>query len=397
VKIRLFGRRRIELGGGTHFAGMADALRKITTIGHLVESVDMRDAAEVDRAAASSADGDVNIWFQFHSRMLSVRGARIIWAIFESDWLSRNYVDFLNGSAHAVWVPSQWGREVLVASGVSADRIDVVPEGIDPDLYHDRQRGALVDGSRPFTFLTVGRFAKRKAYPELLSGFAQAFGGDPSVQLVIKADFFQAPEKKRSDFERLVSEYGLANVKLVWGAWSTEQMANLYAESDAFVNPSRAEAWGLPCLEAIASGLPVAAVCYSGVTEYLREATDSVAAIDYSLVPIDDPEFLKNWPTLVGSPARWAQPSVASIAECLHLLRDRNEAYRVAAQINSSRIRQQFSWASAAARATESIVRRRLIQLQPLDALQSNVVRRAYNRAVRPLLRKLSRAVGRKN
>jgi glycosyltransferase involved in cell wall biosynthesis len=382
---------------------MADALRRISIIGSFVDEVDVGDATQVERAAASSAEGDVNIWFGLHPRTLSIRGARIVWAIFESDCLSQNYVEFLNQSAHVVWVPSHWGRGVLLASGVPADRIDVVPEGVDADLYHDHARGALVRHGRPFRFLAVGKFEKRKAYAELLSAFAQAFAGDASVQLVIKADYFlSGAEKKRSELSRLVAESGLANVRLLWGAWSSEQLANLYTDCDAFVMPSRAEAWGLPGLEAIASGLPVAAVCYSGVTEYLREVTDSVAAIEYSLVPIDDPEFFKFWPTLVGVPVRWAQPSVASIAECLRSLKDRHDAYRKAAHVNSLKIRQQFSWASAAARAMDSIVGRQLMRLQPGErstgsralAGKARVARNAYPGWARPLARQLARALG---
>lgn len=31
---------------------------------------------------------------------------------------------------HEVWVPSEWQRDTFVASGVEADKIRVVPEGV---------------------------------------------------------------------------------------------------------------------------------------------------------------------------------------------------------------------------------------------------------------------------
>jgi glycosyltransferase involved in cell wall biosynthesis len=364
MKIRLLGQRNI-LGKGTHFAGMVDAMRKLAFIGEWVEEVDPTDVAQFERAVASSSGRDVNIWFLGHPKITSLRGVRVIWAIFEADSLPRDFVGLLNQIAHVVWVPSQWGLDVLVASGVASERIDVVPEGVDPHLYHGHIRHALACAPRPFRFLTVGKFEKRKSYEELLAAFARAFAGQASVELVLKADHFLDHERKKAELTKLVADSGLGNVTLLWGGWQPDRLAALYNHCQAFVFPSRAEAWGLPALEAIASGLPLAAVFYGGATEYLVEVRDSCAEIAYELQPIDDVEFLQHWPDAEGSRSRWARPSVTSLAECLRALHARYDTYREAALRNSLLVRQRFSWASAASKALECLARRRVIQITP--------------------------------
>ena len=76
------------------------------------------------------------------------------------------------------------------------------------------------------------------------------------VELGIKADWFLMPSQTK-ELSRLVTSFGLSNLRLYAGEWSPEQLAALYSYSDAFVLPTKAEAWGLPLLEAAATGLPI--------------------------------------------------------------------------------------------------------------------------------------------
>jgi len=71
--------------------------------------------------------------------------------------------------------------------------------------------------------------------------------------------------------QRLGSSPGaLARVEVV-EELSREGLAEEYRGADAFVLASRGEGWCLPCVEAMASGLPTLTTNYSGPAAYLTE------------------------------------------------------------------------------------------------------------------------------
>ena len=57
----------------------------------------------------------------------------------------------------------------------------------------------------------------------------------------------------------------------------------MYAQSDAFVMPTRGEGWGLPICEAMAMGLPVVATNFSGPTAYLTRANSHPLRVERRL------------------------------------------------------------------------------------------------------------------
>ena len=347
MKIRLLGQRN-ALGGGVHFAEFANELKSLRLLGWVVEEVDAAQLPALENAVRQSTPEDVNIWFWRHPAVSYIKGTRVLWAIFESDRLPADYVAYLRDNAHVVWVPSEWGKGVLIEAGIDPVIIDVVPEGVNPRNYHPFLRAKRDPGAKPFRFLSVGKYEERKAYRALLEGFAHAFGNNSDVQLILKADYFLKFEQKKAELEALVRSMGLSNVQMLWGEFNPDMLFALYNHADAFVFPSRAEGWGLPLIEAMATGLPVITTFYSGHTEFLRHVESSILKVDYDLEVINDPEFHGYWPQLRETGARWAAPRVESIAANLRRVVDDFEACRDAAERASHALRLGFSWRQAA-------------------------------------------------
>jgi len=82
------------------------------------------------------------------------------------------------------------------------------------------------------------------------------------------------------------------------GRVSDEELADLYTAAACFVFPSRYEGFGLPCLEAMACGCPVAAFRNSSVIAVVGEAG--------VLVEDGNAEALgRAAADLIGEPERW--------------------------------------------------------------------------------------------
>jgi glycosyltransferase involved in cell wall biosynthesis len=107
--------------------------------------------------------------------------------------------------------------------------------------------------------LFVGALDVRKDPGSLLRAWNAARGVLPGLDLVVAGDpGRQAPSK-------------MPGARLL-GRVSDEELADLYTAAGCFVFPSRYEGFGLPCLEAMACGCPVAAFGNSSLPEVVDDA-----------------------------------------------------------------------------------------------------------------------------
>ena len=123
--------------------------------------------------------------------------------------------------------------------------------GVDTALFHPR----AIDLCLPVpVFLSVGRIAVEKNLEAFL-------GLDlPGTKLVV------GDGPARSALERRYPD------AVFLGARHGEELAEIYAAADMFVFPSRTDTFGLVLLEALASGLPVAAFPVAGPRDVIGTA-----------------------------------------------------------------------------------------------------------------------------
>jgi glycosyltransferase involved in cell wall biosynthesis len=353
MKIHLIGQRNSS-GIGNHFASFADAIGSLDSIGSCVHELDFQDPDAIVGAARASTDQDVTISFVGMNIEDLFQGLRIQWIVFES---TRIPVDVLRSAENAdvVWVPSRWGRDILIANGIDKKKIDVVREGVNHNLFHPHARRLE---QRPFRFLMVGKYEIRKSYPEIFEAFAAEFGNDPEVELVMKSDYFKHPEVKAQQMIEALKSHKFTNWRLNWGYVDLVDIADMYRTADVFLSAPRGEAWGLPIIEAAASGLPIISTMYSGHAEFLKPIKTSVVDVAWNLGAVDCPEYQGYYPFPDGDWGRWAIPRVGSIRDAMRTAYDNRRALSQQALKNSTIIRKEFSWSASADSAVESLERR---------------------------------------
>ena len=357
MKIRLIGQRN-NLGIGVHYRNFADALRGVRCWGARVEEIDCTDHAALLRAGAESQDQDVNICFVSMPLQNHYRGTNIQWIVFESDRIPEIILPTLQ-NADRVWVPSDWGYRILMQHGLDPKRCSVVQEGVDTNLYHAWYPRESRDQIR---FLSVGKYEQRKSITETIQAWAQAFGADPSVHLTIKTDHFVDQDLKQRQIRQQLNDLALTNVTVFWGAATQEFLIRLYQESDVFVLPTKGEGWGLPLIEAAASGLPIITTEWGAHTQFLDRCRSSCIFVKHDLVPIQCPEYQRFYPQ-AGDWGQWAQPRIDSIAQALVTARDQIQVLRPQAQINAGVLRQEFGWPQSVARALDVLHQQGLLTI----------------------------------
>jgi glycosyltransferase involved in cell wall biosynthesis len=348
VKIRLIGQRN-NTGIGIHYACFADQLKQIQGIGKCVEEIDFQNSEQVEQAIADSCPEDINISFVAANISDCFQGRNIQWIVFESTRIAEHIMKVLI-PADQVWVPSEWGRKVLIDNGLDADKIFVVPEGVEANRYHTHGRQLWAPG-RPLRFLSVGKYEQRKSFDELLDAWATTYATMPNVELVIKTHHFSDHDAKYQQLQDKLAQLNLPNVTVIWGELSKDDMVELYRNCDVFVFPTKGEGWGLPIIEATACGLPIVTTFYSGHTEFLNHIEDSVVKINYALADIADPEFQACYPDSNNDWGQWAIPDTQGIVWGLQTALGNRKQLAENAQKNSQKIRDLFGWTASVDRA----------------------------------------------
>ena len=356
MKIRLIGQRN-NFGIGVHYANFSTALQKLSHWGSLVEEIPFDDQTAMLAAAARSKPDDINICFVSIPLQYYFRGTNIQWVVFESTRVPPNIMSTML-TADVVWVPSAWGRNVLIQNGLDPARCDVVPEGVDTDQFHPWY--PPVDDV--FRYLLIGKYERRKSITETIDAWAQVFGNDPTFELSIKTNHIMNHEENTQKIAKHVRGLGLTNVNVWYGNLPTTEMSLLYQRHNVFVLPTKGEGWGLPLIEAAASGMPIVTTMWSGNTEFLAPIKNSVVPVEFDMVPIDCPEYQSFYPTEDKDWGTWAQPGAKSIAQALLYACDFFTELKTNAVANSDVIRRDFSWTQCANTAMKMLQQRNLLK-----------------------------------
>jgi glycosyltransferase involved in cell wall biosynthesis len=281
-------------------------------------------------------------------------GPSIGYFVWESDVLPAAWRDAC-ARVDRVWTASTWGRDVLVAGGVAAARVDVVPEGVDAALFRpDGPTLPALAADARFKFLHIGKWEERKFSEGLVRAFDEEFHADPGVVLVLGSS---NPFIPGFDLRRHLRGMNLRRPNGLLGLGRTPEhrvIADIHRSCDAFVAPSRAEGWGLPIIEAMASGLPTITTRHSAMTDYAHDG--NALLLDCRLVPIPEP-LAEEAPHEVG---RWAEPDVAQLRRHMRWCVEHRAEARALGLRAAAEIAGRWTWRHAAATAAGLLLSHRL-------------------------------------
>jgi glycosyltransferase involved in cell wall biosynthesis len=165
--------------------------------------------------------------------------------------------------ADAVITVSAGLRDALVALGAPADKITVLRNGVDLDVFRplDQAEARAALGLSGPTLLSVGALIPRKGHDRTIAALAEL----PGCTLLIAGD---GPEKTR--LMRLAKAMGVGGRARFLGAWPHDRLASLYSAADLSVLASSREGWANVLLESMACGTPVVASPIPGNPEVVQ-------------------------------------------------------------------------------------------------------------------------------
>lgn len=236
----------------------------------------------------------------------------------ETDKCNPEWINNVN-SMHAVIVPSKHVAQSFTNTGKVNVPLHVIPESfVDAILKNDSELPPLHEFSTKFNFLVFGQitgnnpFNDRKNTFFTLKWLCETFKDNKDVGIVVKTNAGRNTKIDRNVVKNLLQTVlgecrkgPYPKVHLLHGELNDNEVASLYRHPQikALVAATRGEGYGLPILEAAASGLPVIATGWSGHTDFLNHG--KYINIDYKLEEIhhtrvDNRIFMKG--------SKWANP-----------------------------------------------------------------------------------------
>ncbi len=218
-------------------------------------------------------------------------------------------------SARLIAVSVNTARDLVEKLPQSKGKVAVIPLGVDPEFFRIGQERVL-QPPQPF-ILIVSTLHPHKNIERALDAFRRFRIDHPEFRLVVAGLKGFATEK----IENRVRDLGLSPHVDLTGWIPRRELYDLYRRASAFLAPSLFEGFGLPLVEAMAVGLPVAC----SVIPPFRETAEGVAHMF-------DPR------------------STEALTEALEFI-TRDGAFRARAAVEGPRRAGGFDW-DAAARAT---------------------------------------------
>jgi glycosyltransferase involved in cell wall biosynthesis len=170
-----------------------------------------------------------------------------------------------------VFTVSEFSRQQICESyGVGSDKVHTILNGVDTLRFFPGQEGRDVLDNIGLTpgqyFLTVGRLEPRKNHSGLLRAWARLSAPRPRLAIVGQRHFGYDAALS------LVSSLHLEQDVVVLESISDSQLPAIFRHARAFVYCSMAEGFGMPVLEAMASGIPVISSANTALSEICAQA-----------------------------------------------------------------------------------------------------------------------------
>ena len=194
------------------------------------------------------------------------------WYPYRRDRLRKTYYRRSATSAsHILTVSNFSASEIAAAYDIPLERITVAPLGVSPAFSSaTTASGQLPAGVRAPFLLHVGDLHARRNLPMLAEAVIEARrhcgGAAPTLVLT-------GIDRGVADAVRVVArDAGTPEAVVLLGAVGEDSLHALYRCATALVYPSRYEGFGLPVIEAMASGTPVIASHAAAIPELTGDA-----------------------------------------------------------------------------------------------------------------------------
>lgn len=267
------------------------------------------------------------------------KGYKIAYNVWESTKYDDKFFDILK-KYDQFWCPSEWQKKCAIEQGYPKNKIFVVPEAVNGNIFKPEYFNYDIDIYKDFRFkfIIFGRWEYRKSTKEIIETFLKTFRKDEPVDLIISVDNEWSNDGFKNTEERLKT-FNLTDdrIKIVHFL-SREDYISYLKNGHVFLSCSRSEGWNLPLIEAMACGTPSIYSNCSGQLEFAEGKGHPVKIIGE---------------TSSGGIGNFYEPDFNDLSNVMRDVYINYWKYKNRAIKESEIIRNNFSWNNAADKALD--------------------------------------------
>jgi len=278
----------------------------------------------------------IKIWHQFDLLDHVGKGKYYAFPFFELDTFNDQEKISLS-VPDVIFATSEWAKNII-QNNISTPT-EVIPLGVDISIF-DSIKIQKTRKNEKYIFLNIGKWEIRKGHDFIYKIFKDAFPKENDVELWVLASEKTNNYSSENELKTWKQIYSNdPRIKLFNGMNNQYEIAELIANSDCGLYPSRAEGWNLELLETMAMNKPVIATDYSAHTEFCNKNNCMLIDIDETEKAFDNKAF-------VGQ-GNWAKIGPNQIEQTINHMRN---AYnnRIVTNNNGLITANKYTWSNTA-------------------------------------------------
>ncbi len=162
-------------------------------------------------------------------------------------------------------------RELIKRYGAHADKIAVIPCGVNPDLFQPMAKDIArreLGLNHQKVILFVGRIEPLKGLEQLLQAFTLIKDEKPPMLMIVGGD--DHSQSQVQTLQRMAEDLHIEDRVTFVGSVAQEKLPLFYSAADICAIPSYYESFGMVALESLACGTPIVATNVGGMKRVIR-------------------------------------------------------------------------------------------------------------------------------
>ena len=278
----------------------------------------------------------------FHS-LHKYNGFKIAYNVWESTRYDNNFFEILK-KFDQFWCPSEWQKQCIINQGYPSEKVFVVPEAVDGEIFNPDYFNYNLDMYKDnrFKFIIFGRWEYRKSTTEIIRTFLKTFKQEEPVDLILAVDNADYSNDGMKTTEERLNKYNLSDNRLkILHFVQKNDYINYLRNGHVFLSCSRSEGFNLPLIESMACGTPSIYSNCSAQLEFAKGKGHPVKILGEKPIP--------------NSIGNYYEPDFDDLSSVMRDVYTNYWKYKEKALKDSDLIRKEFSWNNAAGKAVDII------------------------------------------
>jgi glycosyltransferase involved in cell wall biosynthesis len=277
--INCIGQMFDTTGYAIHFRNLVNALSKIEEVrisAPLVPNWNrMVSDKELELLKRKPVKDEINLIVTnpMYWRLNCGKGRNWAFLVWEGDRIPKCYIEeCLNKDIEYIFVPSKHTWNAVEKSTDKAEilnKLKVIPHGVDLSLFYSSEKPSK------HTFLINKGWRNledRGGTQYAVKAYLEEFTDKDNVELLLKINpVYGVPDLNKMIEQLAPKKENLPKILIDITSYDYKELVKLYNKGNVFVATSRAEAYHLGCIEAMACGLPIITTNFGGQTDFVNE------------------------------------------------------------------------------------------------------------------------------